>query len=102
MVVKKGGQREPFRRSKVLRGVLRACEKRPVSPGQLEAIADEVESRLLRTSSREMSSSEIGGIVMSHLRKLDKVAYVRFASVYLDFKSVEEFMEEIRDLVDGK
>lgn len=99
MVIKRSGQREVFDRSKVLRGVMRACEKRPVSPQQLEEVAEAVEQRLLDSPSREITSLEIGQIVMAHLRRIDKVAYVRFASVYLDFKSVQEFMNEINQLV---
>lgn len=99
MVVKRNGQREVFDRSKVLRGVLRACEKRPVSPQQLEQLADDVEQHLVDSVSREITSLEIGQMVMDRLRQIDKVAYVRFASVYLDFKSVQEFMNEINQLV---
>jgi transcriptional repressor NrdR len=98
MVVKKEGQREPFQRSKVLRGLLRACEKRPVSPQQLEELVDSVERLLMDSLDREISSKEIGGLVMDRLKSLDKVAYVRFASVYLDFKDVHEFMKEINQL----
>jgi transcriptional repressor NrdR len=99
MVIKKGGQREPFDRSKILRGVMRACEKRPVSPQQLEEIAEAVEQRVIEAPSREITSLEIGRVIMDRLKVIDKVAYVRFASVYLDFKSVHEFMDEISQLV---
>jgi len=99
MVVKKGGQREPFDRSKILRGVMRACEKRPVSPQQLESIAEAVEQRVIESPSREITSLEIGRLIMERLKVIDKVAYVRFASVYLDFKNVNEFMDEINQLV---
>lgn len=99
MVIKRGGQREAFDRSKVLRGIMRACEKRPVSPQQLEEMVDTVEQRLMDAPNREITSLEIGQIVMGLLRQIDKVAYVRFASVYLDFKSVQEFMDEINQLV---
>lgn len=99
MVIKKGGQREPFDRSKILRGVMRACEKRPVSPQQLEEIAEAVEQRVIEAPSREITSLEIGRLIMDRLKMIDKVAYVRFASVYLDFKSVHEFMDEISQLV---
>lgn len=99
MVVKRGGQRERFDRGKLLRGIMTACQKRPVSPKQLEEIVDGVERHLQDSPSRELSSVEIGEIVMERLRRLDKVAYVRFASVYLDFKSVQEFMTEISQLV---
>ena len=99
MVVKKGGQRERFDRSKVLQGLLKACEKRPVSAQQLEAIVDSVEQRLVDAGPKEITSGEIGEILMRELKKIDKVAYVRFASVYLEFKDVKEFMEEISHLV---
>ena len=99
MVVKKGGQRESFDRTKVLRGLLRACEKRPVSPQQLEELVDGVERILMDSPDREITSMEIGQHLMTELRKIDKVAYVRFASVYLDFKDVREFMDEISHLV---
>ena len=99
MVVKKNGQRERFLRSKVARGIMRACEKRPVSPQQMDDLVDAVEKRVLDSPAREISSIEIGEFLMQGLRQLDKVAYVRFASVYLDFKDVREFMDEINQLV---
>lgn len=99
MVVKKGGNREHFDRSKILSGLLKAAEKRPVSPQQLEEIVDSVEQLLTESDSREITSSKIGRRVMHHLKQIDKVAYVRFASVYLEFKDVREFMDEITDLV---
>jgi transcriptional repressor NrdR len=99
MVVKKNGQRETFDRAKVLRGIMRACEKRPVSPRQLEELVEAVERRVQDSPTREATSLEIGQAVMDGLKQLDKVAYVRFASVYLDFKSVHEFMDEISQLV---
>lgn len=99
MVVKKGGNREPFDRSKILSGLLKAAEKRPVSPQQLEEIVDSVEQLLTESDKREITSAEIGGRVMDHLKSIDKVAYVRFASVYLEFKDVREFMDEISELV---
>ena len=99
MVVKRGGQRERFDRTKLLRGIMKACEKRPVSPKQLDAIVDDVERTLQDSPSRELTSVEVGERVMERLRQLDKVAYVRFASVYLDFKSVQEFLAEISQLV---
>ena len=98
MVVKKDGSRERFDRSKVLAGLLRACEKRPVSMSQLEQAVDEVERLVQDSAEREMRSEEIGKTVMHKLRQLDKVAYVRFASVYLEFKDVTEFMTEINHL----
>ena len=102
MVVKKDGRREKFERQKVLNGLLRACEKRPVSMGKLEQIVNEAESFVIDSSERERKSSEIGELIMNRLRKLDKVAYVRFASVYLDFKDVQEFMTELKDLLKTK
>jgi transcriptional repressor NrdR len=99
MVVKKGGDRESYQKEKLLRGLLRACEKRPVSPQQLDGIIDSVEKHLADSIDREIPSSEIGKMIMEQLRVLDKVAYVRFASVYLDFKSAEEFMQELNQLL---
>ena len=102
MVVKKDGRREKFERQKVLNGLLHACEKRPVSMGKLEQIVNETEGFVIDSPERERKSSEIGELIMNRLRKLDKVAYVRFASVYLDFKDVQEFMTELKDLLKTK
>jgi len=102
MVVKKDGRREKFERQKVLNGLLRACEKRPVSMGKLEQMVNEAEAFVIDSAERERKSSEIGELIMNRLRKLDKVAYVRFASVYLDFKDVQEFMTELKDLLKTK
>jgi transcriptional repressor NrdR len=102
MVVKKDGRREKFERQKVLNGLLRACEKRPVSMGKLEQLVNEAEAFVIDSAERERKSSEIGELIMNRLRKLDKVAYVRFASVYLDFKDVQEFMTELNDLLKTK
>ena len=99
MVVKKDGRREKFDRQKVLAGLLRACEKRPVSTNRLEEIVNEIEVKVADSPDREIPSTQIGEILMSRLRELDKVAYVRFASVYLDFKDVKEFMDELKDLL---
>jgi transcriptional repressor NrdR len=99
MVVKKDGRRERFDRQKVLNGVLKACEKRPVSMVQLEAIADNAEVMVQESSEREVSTRALGQMIMDELRNLDKVAYVRFASVYLDFKDIQEFMSELKDLL---
>jgi transcriptional repressor NrdR len=99
MVVKKDGRRERFDRQKVLAGVLKACEKRPVSMVQLEAIADKAELMVQESSEREVSTVTLGEMIMNELKNLDKVAYVRFASVYLDFKDVQEFMSELKDLL---
>jgi transcriptional repressor NrdR len=102
MVVKKDGRRERFDRQKVLAGLLRACEKRPVAMEELESVVDEVESFVANSDTRERRSEEVGEQIMVSLRKLDKVAYVRFASVYLDFKDVKEFMNELKDLLKEK
>ncbi len=102
VVVKKDGRREKFDRQKVLAGLLKACEKRPVPMTKLEQIVNEVEAFVADSPDRERSTSEVGTLVMSHLKKLDKVAYVRFASVYLDFKDVREFMDELKDLLKAK
>jgi transcriptional repressor NrdR len=99
MVVKKDGKREAFDRNKVLAGLMRACEKRPISMTQLEAIVDEIEKELQDSSDRELATSEVGKIIMRRLKSLDKVAYVRFASVYLEFEDVSAFMTELKDLV---
>jgi len=99
MVVKKDGRREKFDRQKVLAGLLRACEKRPVSTSQLEEIVTDIEVQVADAPDREIPAKQIGEILMAHLRELDKVAYVRFASVYLDFKDVKEFMDELKDLL---
>jgi transcriptional repressor NrdR len=102
MVVKKDGRRERFDRQKVLAGVLKACEKRPVSMIQLETIADKAEVMVQDSSEREVSTSDIGEMIMNELKTLDKVAYVRFASVYLDFKDVQEFMSELKELLKSR
>ncbi len=99
MVVKKDGSREPFERNKVLAGLRRACEKRPVSPPTLEAIADEVEQMLQEMTEREIATAMIGQKVIDRLRDLDKVAYVRFASVYRQFEDIDQFMKELKDLL---
>ena len=102
MLVKKDGRREKFDRQKVLAGVLKACEKRPVAMGKLEALVNEIESHVAESPDRERPATELGELVMNRLKKLDKVAYVRFASVYLDFKDVREFMDELKDLLKAK
>ena len=99
MVVKKDGKREAFDRNKILAGLLRACEKRPISTTQLEEIIDTVETFVQDSADRERPTNEIGKIIMQNLKKLDKVAYVRFASVYLEFEDVSEFMSELKHLV---
>ncbi len=102
MVIKKDGNREKFDRQKILAGLLKACEKRPVPMTKLEQIVDEAEAYVAESADRERPTSELGELVMDRLRKLDKVAYVRFASVYLDFKDVREFMDELKDLLKAK
>jgi transcriptional repressor NrdR len=102
VVVKKDGRRERFDRQKVLAGILKACEKRPVSMSQLETIADNAETMVQESSEREVSTRAIGEMIMNELKNLDKVAYVRFASVYLDFKDVQEFMSELKDLLKNR
>ena len=99
MVVKKDGRREKFERQKILQGLLKACEKRPVPVNKLETIVDQAEAFVSEAPDRERTTAEIGGLLMAHLKKLDKVAYVRFASVYLDFKDVKEFMDELKGLL---
>jgi transcriptional repressor NrdR len=102
MVVKRDGKREPFDRNKVLAGLRRACEKRPVSPSELEGIADEVEHLLQEAADREIPTETIGQQVIDRLRDLDKVAYVRFASVYRKFEDVDQFMKELKGLLDQR
>ena len=99
MVVKKDGKREIFERNKIMAGLLRACEKRPISSSQLESIVDSVEKNVQDSTDRELPTSEMGKIIMRRLKELDKVAYVRFASVYLEFEDVSEFMTELKNLV---
>ncbi|MBI3996926.1 MAG: transcriptional repressor NrdR [Candidatus Omnitrophica bacterium] len=99
MVVKKDGRREPFDRHKLLAGLVKACEKRPVSMDDLEGLVDELERELSQQFEREVSSREIGERVMRRLHAIDPVAYVRFASVYREFKDVEQFMRELKDLL---
>jgi transcriptional repressor NrdR len=98
MVVKKDGTREPFDRSKVRAGLLRACEKRPISPAKLEAIVDAVETLVQDSPDRECSTVKVGEVIMRRLKELDKVAYIRFASVYLEFEDVSEFGSVMREL----
>lgn len=102
MVIKKDGSRQPFDGQKLLQGLLKACEKRPVPLSQLEQIVEEIESKLLERPDKEMKTSEIGQIVVEKLKALDKVAYVRFASVYHEFKDVVEFKQELESLLKEK
>ncbi len=98
LVVKRDGRREPYDRNKVLAGLARACQKRPVGMVQLEAMADAVELAVNREDEREISAEQIGHILMDALRRIDQVAYVRFASVYRRFEDVEQFLDELRKL----
>ncbi len=102
MVVKKDGRREKFDRQKVLSGLLHACQKRPVSAAKLEQIVDETEAYVVDSSERERSTTEVGELIMSRLKDIDTVAYIRFASVYRDFKDVREFKQELEELLSGK
>ena len=99
MVVKKDGTRERFDRQKLVQGLLKACEKRPVSVAALETIADRVEATLQERPEKEISTADVGTFVMEELRKLDKVAYVRFASVYKHFRDIGEFWDELKGLL---
>lgn len=102
VVVKKDDSRQPFNRDKVLKGIMTACEKRPISIVQMEMIADTIESELAQRMEREVRSTKIGEMVMEKLRALDEVAYVRFASVYKQFDDVSTFMDELQGLIDDK
>ena len=99
MVIKKDSRREPFDRKKVLAGVMRACEKRPISMEKMEEIITQVERAIQKKSDREVASTRIGELVMEKLKALDDVAYVRFASVYRQFKDVGQFMHELKDIL---
>ncbi len=102
MVVKKDGTRQPFDTQKLLRGMMKACEKRPIQISQLEEIVEEIESLLQERPDKEIGVAEIGELVMDRLKGLDKVAYVRFASVYREFGDVAEFRRELEDLMKEK
>ena len=102
VVIKKDGSRQSFDRQKVLRGMIRACEKRPVSLAELERIADEIEQELQNSMEREIRTADIGEKVMERLRSVDQVAYVRFASVYRQFKDIDTFMAELNKLLAEK
>ena len=97
MVVKRDGRREKFERRKVLEGLLKACQKRPVPMAKLAEIVDEVETALASSADRELPSTFVGDMILSRLRALDKIAYVRFASVYRDFQDVQAFLTELQD-----
>ena len=102
VVIKRDGSRQSFDRVKLINGMVRACEKRPVTLAQLEAIADDIEQELQSHLEREISTAEIGEMVMAHIRDVDEVAYVRFASVYRSFKDINTFMEELTKLLSDK
>ena len=102
MVVKKDGRREKFDRQKVLSGLLHACEKRPIAGVSLEEIVDSTEAFVVDSPERERSTSEVGELIMTRLKEIDTVAYIRFASVYRDFKDVREFKAELEQLLGGK
>jgi transcriptional repressor NrdR len=102
MVVKKDGRREPFDRAKIVAGLKRACEKRPVSMETIEQIANNIETTMAEQGDREVASNAIGEAVMNELHKIDQVAYVRFASVYRSFKDIDEFMHELEDLINQR
>lgn len=99
MIVKKDGRREPFDREKIISGIRKACQKRPVGSAQIEEFVDGVEQYLQELGRKEVPSSEIGEKVISRLREWDEVAYVRFASVYRQFKDINEFMTELEDIL---
>ncbi len=99
LVIKKDDRREVFDRTKILNGLNKACEKRPISITNIEKIVSRIEYILLEKGDREIKATEIGQMVMDELRKLDEIAYVRFASVYRQFKDINEFMEELKDLL---
>ena len=101
MVVKKDHSREAFDRQKLLNGLMRACEKRPVGVDTLEKAGDEIEQALLNTLNREVTSLEIGELAMAQLKKIDEVAYVRFASVYRQFSDINTFMDELKELLNS-
>ncbi len=102
MVVKNDGRREPFSRQKLLTGLLKACEKRPVALKELEDVAETVETRLQDREDRELTTREIGALVMDHLKELDQVAYVRFASVYRRFEDLDAFLDMLQSLVESR
>ncbi len=98
MVVKKDGRREPFDRTKILSGLKKACEKRPISMATIEAVTDRIEKRIQEMGETEIPSREVGEQIMKELHNLDQVAYVRFASVYREFKDIDQFMDELKTL----
>ncbi len=99
MVIKKNNVRQPFSREKIINGLLRACEKRPISIEQIEAVVNQIEQELKNAMKKEVTSSEIGELVMKYLKELDEIAYVRFASVYRQFKDISVFVKEVNELL---
>ena len=99
MVIKKDGRREAFDRNKIISGILKACEKRPVSVEKVESLVDRVEKELQKSFDKEVKAQVVGELVMDYLHNLDEVAYVRFASVYRQFKDINHFMKELKDLL---
>jgi transcriptional repressor NrdR len=102
MVIKKDMNRQPFNREKLLKGIMKACEKRPISVDRIEKIVDEIEAELMNSLKREVTTRDIGELVMAKLKQLDDVAYVRFASVYRQFKDINTFMGELHKLLEEK
>lgn len=102
LVIKKDGTREPFDKRKILNGLLRACEKRPVSINELQALVDEIEKSIYNSLDQEITSKKIGELVMNKLREIDEVSYVRFASVYRQFKDINTFMDELNKILKEK
>lgn len=101
-VIKKDGNRQAYDRGKLLRGIVKSCEKRPVTTEEIEELVDGVEKTIFNSSEKEISTTEIGELVMEKLKDLDEVSYVRFASVYREFKDINSFMEELKDLLETK
>ncbi len=102
MVVKRDGRRQPFDRQKIVSGLIKACEKRPVSVDKMEEVASEIERDIQKDHDREVDAKEIGELIMEKLAQIDEVAYVRFASVYRQFRDVNQFMSELRGMLDNK
>jgi len=102
MVIKKDGSREYFDREKILKGIVRSCEKRPITLEQMENVVSEIEKEILNMMQREVSSDKIGELVMERLKELDEVCYVRFASVYRQFKDINSFLEELKNIMGEK
>jgi transcriptional repressor NrdR len=102
MVVKRDGRREPFDRLKIVAGVRKAVEKRPVSSEKIEGLVDDIENSLMERAAKEINSTEVGEMVMNRLKEMDDVAYVRFASVYRQFKDINAFMDEVKKLLNRK